>query len=341
MNNEEENMKEKFYKEASVLYEKGIFELLNMGTMFALCVNSDTYYCVVEDNSIFMYKNKRGFESWLELIDQEDEVSDLRALELEYMKYGLSLSFSDFEDLSKYEIKELKQLEIDYREMSQIPRFRHHDELSLPFRVKEDDFSAINTLLITLNDILENNYTLFDEDQKFLEEDENIFEEEELEDIINMASIDENNNVLWTKVELPDEFDRYPSPALNEREAYKYRKMYSNNNEWNFHLFIIPNANENKSHLFPIACIIYIDESKKILSYNLARDYDKYCDDFLVDLLDIIYEMGRPKIINVATDRAESLISTFCKQLDIEVSRFDSFEETDNMEVQLIKNYNY
>lgn len=334
-------MKKKFYEEASTLYEKGIFELLNMGTMFALKVEADTYYCVVEDNSIFMYKNRRGFESWLELIDQEDEVSDLRALELEYMKYGLSLSFTDLEDLSKYEIKELKQLEIDYREMDQIPRFRHHDELVLPFRIKDEDFSAINALLVTLNDVLENNYNLFDEEKKLLEEDEEFFEEEELDDSINLASIDANNFVLWSKEELPEEYERYPSLSLNEREVYKYRKIFSNNKEWNFHLFIVPNANESKSHVFPIAGILYIDESKKILTYNLVRDYDKYCDDFLVDILDTIDDIGRPDTINVATDRAESLISNFCNQLDIKVNRVDSFEETDNMEVQLIKNYNY
>ncbi len=334
-------MKKKFYEMASAIYEKGIFELLNMGTMFALKVEDDTYYCVVEDNSIFMYKNNRGFESWLELIDQEDEVSDLRALELEYMKYGLSLSFADLEDLSKYEIKELKQLQIEYREMDLIPRFRHHDELVLPFRIKDDDFSAINALIIALNDVLENNYNLFDEEKKLLEEDDEYLDEEELDDSINMASFDEKSNVFWSKEELPEEFERFPSPSLNEREASRYRRMFSNNNEWNFHLFIIPNANESKSHEFPIAGILYIDESKKILTYNLAREYYKYCDDFLADILDTIDDIGRPAVINVASDRAESLISTLCDQLDIRVNRVDSFEETDNMEVQLIKNYNY
>ncbi len=64
----------------------------------------------MKKNSIFLYENERGFESWADLISQEDEISDLRALELEYMKYGFSLSFSEYENLTKiWKKKKLKK----------------------------------------------------------------------------------------------------------------------------------------------------------------------------------------------------------------------------------------
>ncbi len=334
-------MKKQFYEKASELYAKGIFDLLDMGTLFALNVGKDTYYCVVEDNAIFMYKNQRGFESWIELIDQEEEISDLRALELEYMKYGISLSFDDLENLSKPEIKELKQLEIDYREMELIPRFRHHDELTLPYRIKDDEFDVMNALLITLTDIMENNFNLFDEERKLLEEDEDLLDEVEVEEKIKTASIEDGSKVFWSEAELPEDFERYPSPKLNEKEAYNYRRMRSNGKEWDLHLFIVPNANESKAHLFPIAGVLFDDESKKMLGYSLTRDYEEYCEDFLGELLDAMDDFGKPEILNVSTPRAESLVRTLCEQIDLPLQLVSSFEDTDTMEVQLIKNYNY
>lgn len=334
-------MKKQFYYRATEIYEKGIFELLEMGTLFSIKVEADTYYCVVEEDSIFMYKNARGFESWLELIDQEEEVSDLRALELEYMKYGLSLSFASFEDLSKTEVKELKQLEIDYREMQVIPRFRHHDELTLPFRIKEHEFKVMDALLLTLSDIIENNSSLFNDDQKFLEEDFEVIDEEEIDENIKTSTISEDNVVLWSESELPEEFDKYPAPSLNEREASRYRALKTNDKEWNLHLFIVPNANESKSHIFPIAGSLYETDSKKILGYRLTRDYEEYCEDYLVEILDAIDDFGKPEVINVSTPRAESLIKKLCEQIGIPVQLYSSFEEVDRMEVQLIKNFNY
>jgi hypothetical protein len=295
---------------------------------------------VVEEDSIFMYKNARGFESWLELIDQEEEVSDLRALELEYMKYGLSLSFAPLEDLGKTEVKELKQLEVDYRNMQLIPRFRHHEELTLPFRIKDIDFMPMDALLITLSDLIENNSSLFDDEKMFFE-DESDEVEAELNEMIKTASITEDNKVVWGESELPDIFNRYPAPSLNEREAYRYRDSKTNGMEWNLHLFIVPNANENNSHIFPIAGALFEGDERKILGYCLTRDYDQYCEDYLVEILDAIDEFGKPEIINVSTPRAEALIEKLCEQLDIQVQLYSSFEDIDSMEVQLIKNFDY
>jgi hypothetical protein len=333
-------MKKQFYYRAAEIYDKGIFELLEMGTQFCVKVDSDNYYCVIEEDSVFMYKNARGFESWIELIDQEEEVSDLRALELEYMKYGLSLSFSDFEDLSKTEVKELKQFEIDYRELPLIPRFRHHEELTLPYRIKEQDFKAMDSLLLALSDIIENNSTLFDEEKQFFDEDLDD-SEIEIEDVMKLATINEDNTVFWNEVELPEEFDRYPSPNLNEKEANRYRNLSSNGQEWNLHLFIVPNANENKSHIFPIAGVLFEADSRKILGYTLTRDYDEFCEDYLVEILDSIDDYGKPDVINVSTPRAESLIEKLCEQIDVPVQAYSTFEDIDKIEVQLIKNFNY
>jgi hypothetical protein len=336
-------MKEQFYYRAAEIYDKGIFELLEMGTQFSIKVEAATYYCVVEEDSIFMYKNARGFESWLELIDQEDEVSDLRALELEYMKYGLSLSFGSLEDLGKTESKELKELKIDHRNMDRIPMFRHHEELTLPFRIKELDFKAMDALLITLSDIIENNSTLFNDEKRFFEEENDEFDEDEVEldEMIKSASITADNKVIWGESELPDVFNRYPAPALNQREATYYRDTRTNGMEWNLHLFIVPNANENSSHIFPIAGSLFEGDDRKILAYCLTRDYDEYCEDYLVEILDAIEEFGKPEVINVSTPRAESLIEKLCEQLDITVQLYSSFEDIDSMEVQLIKNFDY
>lgn len=333
-------MKQEFYYKANEIYEKGIFELLEMGTQFCIKVDSNNYYCVVEEDSIFMYKNARGFESWIELIDQEEEISDLRALELEYMKYGLSLSFSGLEDLSKNEVKELKQLEIEYKDFSLIPRFRCHEELTLPFRIKENDFDAMNALLTTLSDIIENNFTLFDEEKIFFD-DETDEAELDIEDTMRLAVISDDNKVTWDRIELPDEFDRYPSPSLNSREANSYSHSKSNGEEWDFHLFIVPNANENKSHLFPIAGVLFEADSRKILGYRLTRDYEEYCEDYLIEILDAIDDFGKPDVINVSSPRSQALIEKLCSQINIPVQLYSTFEDIDKIEVQLIKNFNY
>lgn len=329
-------MKNELYKLAKQIYDKEIFDLLEMGTMFALKNEEDIFYSVIEDQSIFMYKNQRGFESWVDLISQEDEISDLKALELEYMKYGFSISFDEFDNLTKYEKKELKDLEIDYKEFSLIPRFLKHEELTLPYRIKETDIPVIKNLLLTLSDIITNNYDLFENDEKFFAE-----ESEDLEEQIPCSTLN-NGKINWSKIDLPDDFDRFPSPALLEKSLAKYRSLkVLKNKAWNFHLFIIPNANNSKAHLFPIAGIVFDEESKDILTYKVVKDWDAYYHDFLEDLLSLMAAKGKPATINVSSHRAESLLKKLCKQLKIELNCYLEFEDTDRMEVQLIKNFNY
>lgn len=334
-------MKTTFYKKATNLYNKGLFDILKMGTLFAVKVKKDTYYCVIEEDSIFMYKNQRGFESWIDLISQEDEISDLKALELEYMKYGLSISFSQYEDLNKYEQKELIKLNLEYSETDLIPRFLHHEELTLPYRIKEDDFESINALLFSLEDIIDNNQKLFEEDEKILSEEE--MEDEELDDEIycSICNLPEKTT-KWIKIDLPEDFERFPSPTLMEKSIVKYKNCKNlKNKEWNLHLFIVPNANNNKAHLFPIAGILFDNNSKEIISYNLVKDWESYFHDFLEEFLISIKDLGKPSVLNVSSHRAEALFKGLCKQLNIPLVCYSNFEDTDTMEVQLLKNYNY
>jgi len=333
-------MNKTLLNKALSLLENDLFETYEMGSLIAIEIHHTIYYCVVEDNSIFAYAGDHGFESWVDLLDQDDNTSDLLALEKEYMRYGYSLDFVEKSELTPLERKQLEKDTI--KDLFIIPLLKFHQELVMPQLLTGDDqekvddpkceetpvdsYQLFSTIIDVFSYLLENNIPITSSEDSilFIQQD--------------------GKNYRCDELDIPDDFNRFPSPGLLDNTIEHFEDctpLFKRN--WDLHMFIIPNANifakELGVHKFPIAYVILDDKAKNVLSSGILKDFDTDYHEVLESFLTLIDEIGKPSTLNVTNDRAYYLMSKLCGQLDIDVSQFSTLDDSLELETQFIDNF--
>ncbi|MCH3916360.1 MAG: hypothetical protein LKE40_02555 [Spirochaetia bacterium] len=317
------------YKKAQELYGQGIFGLYDMGSVMAVRIphDGDIHYCVIEDSSIFIYEGARGFESWVDLLDQDDETGDLAALEKEYMRYGYSIDFIPNDEATAKQMEEAADTGILPADI--FPTFNKHLELCMPLQLSFTEKTArlIATVLDAFAYAVQNKLCIdCDEDQL-------------------KCLTPSGGSFSVSSIQIPEEFNRFPSPRLQGKSQNLFlhaKKLKST--DWDLHMFIIPDANIYAEKLgirkFPIAYVLIEEGDATVLCSGFVIDFSNDYHKILDDVLHQIEQRGLPSSLNVTSDRAYCLFSELCDQLDIELSQYSTLDDAFELEDQFLDDFN-
>ena len=278
--------------------------------------NIDTHeigYCCIVGNAgqmygVSIYIGDEGLKSYMGTLYQDAPIEDLG-----YIQNCITVYFQDRQNLSRQDLKLIKDLGLKFRGKNQWPQFRNYMPNYFPDSLSKSEVKYMTYALEQIIDVTLRCKT----NEKFLrhEEDESIFCK--VSKLVDKELVWEDR---YIKPNLEDSFNEYQNVneiALRKIKDNKPRKT----GIWEVDFFNAPVMVKDKGRpYYPLMFMIAEAESGVMLDMKMSSDFDNYIGEFRDYFIDLILKNRQiPEVIVVQRKGVFQMLEPVSTKLNIEL----------------------